>query len=274
MSPKKRTAIAPLPYKGLPLSQEHEPAVIAPRIDQIMELAATGRTDKEIAAQLGISKHTVATHWKRLRERLGVTNRASAVNHFLQNRLELQNRQLQEANAELQRLHRARQGEMSTMLSEAQRRIVELEARVKALGFWEHAGHAAHAVAYELQSVMPVAYRTLSTSARHFGMDTAALLRGDQTFYEQIVPEDLAQIYEQTLEAEWLPEERYLFLYRIRMPEPRWILDTHQGFHRPDGELAGVLGIAIDVHDLVLTGFIKPEVTRIVVPATPLSPPS
>ena len=254
------------------MSDENEQTANTPRIDQIMELAAKGHTDKEIAANLGISTHTVATHWKRLRERLGVTNRAAAVKTFLQNRVDLQNQQLEEAHAELQRLHRNSRGEMSALLSLSQRRVVELEARIKELNFLDRASHVAHAVAYELQSVQPVSYRHLSASAIRFEANVQSLLSGETTFYEQIDPEDLALIYEQSLDARWLPNERYIFLYRMRMPEPRWVFDTHQGFHHSDGTLAGVLGIAIDIHDLVLAGLFAPVVSRLVVPAMPLPP--
>lgn len=241
------------------------------RIDQILEMAAQGRTDKEIASELGISTHTVATYWKRLRERLGVPNRAAALTRMLQIRIDQQNRQLQEAHTELQKLHRIRQGEMSALLSHSQRRVVELEARVRDLNFLDRASQIAHATAYELQSVQPVAYRYLSASAAQFGIDVRSLLAGEITFYEQIFPEDLALIYEKSLDARWLPHERYLFLYRLQMPEPRWVFDTHQGVHYPDGSLAGVLGIAIDVHELVDAGLLTPTVSRIVVPAEPLA---
>ena len=253
------------------MNAENEQTTAPPRIDQIMELAANGHPDKEIAVQLGISKHTVATHWKRLREKLGVTNRAAAVKTYLQTRIDEQNRQLQEAQAELQRLHRHNQSEMSAMLSGSQRRVVELEARLKEMGFLDRASNVAHAAAYELQSVEPVSYRYLSSSAKQFGMNVAALLTGETTFYEKIFPEDLAQIYEKSLGAQWLPNERYIFLYRMLMPEPRWVFDTHQGFYNSAGVFAGVLGIAIDIHDLVLAGLISPVVSRLVVPATPIS---
>lgn len=50
---------------------------------EILLLAAEGRTDKEIAAQLGITRGTVATHWTRMRERTGTVNRAQVVAHSM-----------------------------------------------------------------------------------------------------------------------------------------------------------------------------------------------
>jgi DNA-binding CsgD family transcriptional regulator len=49
------------------------------RQQQILELAAQGRSDKEVALALGISVHTVRTHLQRLYRGQGFTNRAEAV---------------------------------------------------------------------------------------------------------------------------------------------------------------------------------------------------
>lgn len=52
---------------------------ISPRQAQILELIASGRSDKEVAAVLGLSYRTVRTHLERLYARLGVHSRAEAV---------------------------------------------------------------------------------------------------------------------------------------------------------------------------------------------------
>lgn len=50
-----------------------------PREREVLLLAAEGRTDKEIAERLGVTRGTVVTYWRRLRERTGAINRAQAV---------------------------------------------------------------------------------------------------------------------------------------------------------------------------------------------------
>ena len=50
---------------------------------QIALLAAEGLTDKEIQRQLGLSASTVATYWKRIREKLQCVNRAEAMAHIV-----------------------------------------------------------------------------------------------------------------------------------------------------------------------------------------------
>ncbi len=46
---------------------------------EILELAALGRTDKEIASVLGISTETVSTYWRRIRQRYGAASRTEVV---------------------------------------------------------------------------------------------------------------------------------------------------------------------------------------------------
>jgi two-component system nitrate/nitrite response regulator NarL len=49
------------------------------REQQLLELAASGARGEELAQRLGLSPHTVRTYWKRLYEKLGVADRASAI---------------------------------------------------------------------------------------------------------------------------------------------------------------------------------------------------
>ncbi|MCX7798810.1 MAG: LuxR C-terminal-related transcriptional regulator [Fimbriimonadales bacterium] len=51
----------------------------APRERELLVLAAEGKTDKEIAAMLGLSPETIASYWKRIRLRLNVASRTAAV---------------------------------------------------------------------------------------------------------------------------------------------------------------------------------------------------
>jgi DNA-binding CsgD family transcriptional regulator len=55
----------------------------SPREAEILQLSALGLSDKEIAAVLGISSHTLRAHVSRLYGRLGVHTRAAAVTIWL-----------------------------------------------------------------------------------------------------------------------------------------------------------------------------------------------
>jgi DNA-binding CsgD family transcriptional regulator len=54
-------------------------AVLTTREREILELLAQGLGNKQVAARLGISTHTVKTHLELLFEKLGVSTRAEAV---------------------------------------------------------------------------------------------------------------------------------------------------------------------------------------------------
>ena len=55
-----------------------EPMALSPRQREIMHLVASGMSDKEIAARLQVSPHTVRTHLQRLYAQHGLRNRAEA----------------------------------------------------------------------------------------------------------------------------------------------------------------------------------------------------
>jgi len=50
---------------------------------RVLEGAALGLTDKQIAERLGLSVHTVDSHWRHIRRKLGASNRAAAVAAWL-----------------------------------------------------------------------------------------------------------------------------------------------------------------------------------------------
>jgi DNA-binding CsgD family transcriptional regulator len=56
---------------------------VSQRQEQILRLVAAGLSDKEIAAQLNLSPHTVRSHLQRLYRERGFRNRAEAVAAWL-----------------------------------------------------------------------------------------------------------------------------------------------------------------------------------------------
>jgi DNA-binding CsgD family transcriptional regulator len=71
----------------LPLSVV-EAMAVSPRQREIMLLLATGLSDKEIAARLQVSPHTVRTHLQRLYAQHGLRNRAEAAATWTRGRAE------------------------------------------------------------------------------------------------------------------------------------------------------------------------------------------
>jgi DNA-binding NarL/FixJ family response regulator len=59
--------------------------VLSPREKEILGLAATGKSNGEIARELTVSENTVRFHMKNIFEKLNVTNRTEAAAWFFQN---------------------------------------------------------------------------------------------------------------------------------------------------------------------------------------------
>lgn len=58
---------------GIPVPCQHGDLTLTPRQREVLHLLAEGRTNKEIAATLGIKALTVKDHIKSIRVRLGVS---------------------------------------------------------------------------------------------------------------------------------------------------------------------------------------------------------
>jgi two-component system response regulator DesR len=62
-----------------PKAQQPEPLPLSDREREVLELIAAGSTNREIAARLYLSPHTVKEHTSALYRKLGARNRAEAV---------------------------------------------------------------------------------------------------------------------------------------------------------------------------------------------------
>jgi len=70
---------------GGPIGEE--PRALTPRQLQLLRALAAGRSNKELAHELGISEATVKSYLKELYARLGVSSRASAVAYGIRHQL-------------------------------------------------------------------------------------------------------------------------------------------------------------------------------------------
>ncbi|MGH2618032.1 MAG: response regulator transcription factor, partial [Thermomicrobiales bacterium] len=69
----------------LPASDQGD--ALTPRERDVLRLLAAGRSDKEIAVALGISRHTAGHHVARILDKLGVVSRAAAAAHAVRHGL-------------------------------------------------------------------------------------------------------------------------------------------------------------------------------------------
>ncbi|GBD10320.1 Transcriptional regulatory protein LiaR [Candidatus Thermoflexus japonica] len=74
---------SPLP-RELPAAEEELMEPLTPREIEVLRLLSLGLANKEIAARLGISEHTVKFHLSAIYSKLGAANRAEAVRRGLQ----------------------------------------------------------------------------------------------------------------------------------------------------------------------------------------------
>jgi DNA-binding CsgD family transcriptional regulator len=70
-----------------PGSEELLPAGLTPREADVLRLVAAGKTNREIAAELFISEHTVARHLQNMFAKLGVSTRSAATAYAYEHRL-------------------------------------------------------------------------------------------------------------------------------------------------------------------------------------------
>ena len=68
-------------------SRERLPDALTPREAEVLRLVAAGRTNKEIAAELVVSVHTVERHLANAYRKISVRNRADATAYVLRSRL-------------------------------------------------------------------------------------------------------------------------------------------------------------------------------------------
>lgn len=83
-----RKAEGPRAAWGVPSPEPQADARLSPREREVLDWLAGGKTDRDIAAILGISYRTVHKHLQRIYEKLGVENRTAAVMRGMSLRLD------------------------------------------------------------------------------------------------------------------------------------------------------------------------------------------
>jgi len=82
------TLLRPHLYQAYPDAQRRRNPVprLTPRQNDLLRLLASGRTNTQIARQLGISEGTVRTHLENIYTRLNVSSRTAAVTRVFPDR--------------------------------------------------------------------------------------------------------------------------------------------------------------------------------------------
>lgn len=240
---------------------------------RVLLLVSEGKTNKEISRELMCSESNVEGHIGRLNRLLGTSNRTQAaikgLNLAYHQRLVESERErarladdlallrVKECQLE-QALHKNLGIAKEIYKTSASRKQAERLGRL-----YERLLSGTRSIFYELASLHPVTYRSMSASAKEFGIDVEAVLSGRKTFYDLIHEADLDEIHKLSPEETLDPRMRYTLTYRLLTPEPRWMMDVHRAIYE-DGKFLCSQGLVIDIHAMVEAGLIEGKVSRTV----------
>jgi len=237
-------------------------------------MAVDGATDAEISEALGISLNTIATYWKRLRKKWGVSKRSAVVVAHLRDSLRreldqkaLIEKELREAKDQLEKVHNDQRKGWNKELLSTQSRLYDYEAKALLVDYFDRSLTGAAAAAYELQSMSPVKYSFIRFDPALFGRKPELMLDGRAKFYDIIHEDDIAMIFELSKDVVLQPNWRTVIIYRHKCPDWRWMMDIQTPTFDETGALKHISGIAFDINDLVVSGAIEGKVVRFDFPA-------
>lgn len=221
---------------------------MARRGEEILLLAASGLTDKEIAEQLRISVRTVEGHWRRLREHTGQPNRAGVLGEMLRQKLaETETRyqnQIQDLESQVRQVENLREqvrNQQTELQNEARRHsralheeLNRLYAEVNRLKDENQgAGHLqaivlkSSVLAYRVELEAPHRCTFISESVRTLGYRPQEFTQGGLTPAAFVHPEDFAYVWAESLARIRAGAERLDRRYRLvsRNGDVRWVID-------------------------------------------------
>lgn len=248
------------------MTGESPAPTLTPRLERLLELAAQGVPDKAIAAELGISAHTVDACWRKLREIYGSANRAETIAKHAEGQgarrvaelcaqiggLEREVATLREANARL-----------TTALEQQNESLVrQFESRARAAlanaDHWdrlqklEEAIESSDTVLYEGEIGGLWRKHWATENVARYGFTAAAFVSGEIRIVDYIPAQDAVANMAAFERAVADGAKGFVSYYRIRMPDEtyRWLRDHMTIVRDADGEPVRYYGIATDVTDL------------------------
>lgn len=240
----------------------------------LVNMAADGLTDQEIAHQLGISVHTVNTYWNRLRKRLNAPSRTAVLARLLVEQAKLSEKALrEELNRRLEAEARLREtlGLVEEELTETKdafgARIIQrlqimqvANEKAKALARHEEALSALHGIIYQSSSVEPFQCIFMSDTGILESSERVRVLSGESSVYSYVEPTDMMRILSKIAPEDNFDKKRFAFLYRIQtLHGLRYFLSITRNHGQEGEDPTYFSGLAIDVQDLVDQGVIDPS---------------
>lgn len=221
---------------------------MASRGEEILLLASSGLTDKEIANQLSISVRTVEGHWRRLREQSGLPNRSGLIGEMLRQEVEKNSLNLQEKTQQLLRdiesLHnqnehlkaqanqiaeqaRSHSATLQDELSDLYKEVNQLRNLNKSTDQLNAVVIKSNVLAFRFDAKSPHNCSYMSDSVRSLGYRPTDFTEGHISLTSLIHPEDFATIWSDSLDQIKKGTNRLERKYRLitSRGEPRLILD-------------------------------------------------
>ncbi len=220
------------------------------RLDQILELASSGLTDKEIAKRLEIATATVETHWKRIRAKYAVTSRSAAIAQWMSKRAGNDTDQLQsvikEMSAYIESLH----------AESARSASVRKHLRTLEMGW---AASRSMVYMYDLHEVSQFIY--MSESVRVFGWEPSDWTEGRVDIAKLIHPEDIPTIFAARQESIQKGQRSHGYFFRVNTPTDGyiWLYDRQIFTGKSVVDAGIVIGLSTDMTPFIQSGLIQPK---------------
>lgn len=245
-------------------------SIMAGRGEELLLLASSGLTDKEIAEKLCISVRTVEGHWRRLREQSGLPNRAGLIAQMLRqqhdgNRQELLDKARQ-LESDVQALHdrnQALQAHQDRIAESAKHQSATLQAEinqlyqeVSRLKSQTHTQDELNAIvlkgnvlAFRVSAVSPYTCLFMSDSVRTLGYRPTDFTEGHLPITSLFHPEDFAEAWTNALEQIQTGTHRLERKYRVitKRGESRLVLDRCIFEEATESEPAALSIFAFDI---------------------------
>ncbi|MCB0826774.1 MAG: PAS domain-containing protein [Armatimonadetes bacterium] len=242
------------------------------RGDEILELAANGYSDKEIADQLMISVRTVEGHWKRLRDRTGQPNRAGVLGALYQQRLDnlrsdyesqlatLQNSLVERDSKEEELNNRFaafedQVRERSRILHEELNALHTQVSQLKSAGSENHLAQVilkSNVLAYRIRFSAPHECLYMSASVRQYGFRPDDFTERGTPVSLLIHPEDAPQVLSSALlqfnDGADMVDRRYRIM--SKRGEIRWVYDRAVVERDSNGNPESISAFAFDITHL------------------------
>ncbi|ARU39928.1 hypothetical protein CCB80_01755 [Armatimonadetes bacterium Uphvl-Ar1] len=232
---------------------------MASRGEEILLLAASGLTDKQIAEQLCISTRTVEGHWRRLRESSGTNNRAGLIaRHYENSKIQLaeanlalksQIETLESERIHLQQLSNQNSAILQTEINQLYQEVNRLKQNAKPTDELNSIVIKGNVLAFRILAEAPYNCLYMSDSVRLFGYRPTDFTTNQVPITQLFHPADFATAWSKALAQIESGTHRLERKYRIlsKRGEERTILDRCIYEEATPGQPATLSVFAFDI---------------------------